>query len=300
MNWLNYHHLLYFWTVAREGSLAAAGERLGLSASTLSMQVHSLERSLGIQLFERSGRRLSLTDAGRQAVRYADDIFNLGREFVDTMKGRVDPSLRLNVGVVDGVPKLVAYRLLAPVLSRPSLRWVCMEGTLDILLTRLSSHDLDLVISDAPIPPHAHTRAFNHPLGQCGVSFFASKRQASGLRRRFPGSLNSVNWLLPTKSNSLRRSLDRWFEAHLVRPQVVGEFDDSALLKVFAQQGLGCFAGPTAIEREICRQYQVAVVGRADIKEQFFAITMQRKFHHPGVQALVDSARHDLLKLSPT
>lgn len=296
MHWLNYHHLLYFWTVAREGSLASAADRLGLTPSTLSTQVHALERSLGVELFEKSGRRLSLTEMGRVAMRYADDIFTTGREFVDTMRGVAGNSLRLHVGVADVVPKLIAYRLLAPVLGRPSLRWACLEGKVDALLTKLSAHELDLVISDAPVPPHTHTRAFNHPLGQCGVSFFASQLLAKGLRGRFPASLNEMQWLLPTSNNSLRHSLDRWFEDHQIRPRIVGEFDDSALLKVFAQQGLGGFAGPTAIEREICRQYQVAVIGRADIREQFFAITMQRKVNHPVVQALVESARKDLLR----
>jgi len=296
VNWLNYHHLLYFWTVAREGSLASAADRLGLTPSTLSTQIHTLERSLGVELFEKSGRRLSLTEMGRVAIRYAEDIFTTGRELVDTMRGVAGNSLRLHVGVADVVPKLIAYRLLAPVLGRPSLRWACLEGKVDALLAKLSAHELDLVISDAPVPPHTHTRAYNHPLGQCGLSFFASKQVASGLRRRFPASLNDMAWLLPTRNNSLRHSLDRWFEANQVRPRIVGEFEDSALLKVFAQQGLGCFAGPTAIEREICRQYQVAVIGRADIKEQFFAITMQRKVSHPVVQALVESARKDLLK----
>lgn len=296
MDWLNYHHLLYFWTVAREGTLASAGERLRLSASTLSTQISSLEQSLGVQFFERVGRRMQLTETGRVALRYADDVFSAGRAFVDAVKGRPDAPLRLHVGVVDVVPKLVAYRLLSPVLNQSSPGWTCLEGKIDALLTRLSSHELDLVLSDAPIPTNINIRAYNHPLGQCGVSFFAVKSLAARLRKRFPGSLNDAAWLLPTGNNSLRRSLDRWFDAHQIQPRVIGEFDDSALLKVFGQQGLGCFAGPSMIEREICRQYQVAVVGRADIREHFFAITMQRKFSHPAVVALVNSARHDLLR----
>lgn len=296
MDWLNYHHLLYFWTVAREGTLASAGERLRLSASTLSTQISSLEQSLGVQFFERVGRRMQLTETGRVALRYADDVFSAGRAFVDAVKGKPDAPLRLHVGVVDVVPKLVAYRLLSPVLNQSSLGWTCLEGKIDVLLARLSNHELDLVLSDAPIPTNVNIRAYNHPLGQCGVSFFAVKSLAVRLRKRFPGSLNDSAWLLPTGNNSLRRSLDRWFDAHQIQPRVIGEFDDSALLKVFGQQGLGCFAGPTVIEREICRQYQVAVVGRADIREQFFAFTMQRRFVHPAVQALVERARTDLLK----
>lgn len=297
MEWLNYHHLLYFWTVAREGSLAAAAERLHLSQLTLSTQVHALERSLGVQLFERVGRRLRLTETGRLAMRYADDIFAMGRELTDSIKGRIAGApLRLHVGVVDVVPKLIAHRLLVPAMAAESLTWVCFEGKIDQLLMRLSVHELDLVISDVPIPANVNIRAFNHPLGQCGVSIFAVRRLATKLRRSFPASLNEAPWLLPTVNNSLRRSLDRWFDVHQVRPAVVGEFEDSALLKVFGQQGLGCFAGPTAIEREICRQYQVVVVGRVDIHEQFFAITIQRRFNHPAVLALVENARQDLLR----
>lgn len=298
MDWLNYHHLLYFWIVAREGTLAAAGQRLHLSASTLSTQINALEKSLGVQFFERVGRKMQLTETGRVALRYADDIFSSGRAFVDAVKGRSGSPLRLHVGVVDVVPKLIAYRLLAPVLNQSSVGWTCLEGKIDGLLARLNSHELDLVISDAPIPSNVNIRAFNHPLGQCGVSIFAAKRAAARLRKRFPASLNDAPWLLPTGNNSLRRSLDRWFDAHHIRPHVVGEFEDSALLKVFGQQGLGCFAGPTAIELEICRQYQVSVIGRADIREQFFAITMQRRFAHAAVQALVESARSDLLRSS--
>lgn len=296
MDWLNYHHLLYFWTVAREGTLAMAAERLRVTASTLSTQISELERALGVQLFERVGRRLQLTETGRVALRYADDIFSTGRAFVDAVKGKPGTPLRLHVGVVDVVPKLVAYRLLSPVLNHSSMGWTCIEGKIEGLLTRLGSYELDLVLSDVPIPSHLNIRAYNHPLGQCGVTFFAVPRQAAQLRKRFPESLNDAVWLLPTGNNSLRRSLDRWFDAHQIRPRVVGEFEDSALLKVFGQQGLGCFAGPSAIEKEICRQYEVAVIGRADIREQFFAITMQRRFVHPAVQALVEKARTDLLK----
>jgi len=297
MEWLNYHHLLYFWTVAREGTLAAAAERLHLSQPTLSTQIHRLERALGVALFERAGRRLRLTETGRIALRYADDIFALGRELTDTVKGRPTGSpLRLHVGIVDVVPKLIAHRLLVPAMAAHALKLVCFEGKIDQLLTRLLTHDLDMVISDVAIPANVSIRAFNHPLGQSGVSIFAAKQQAATLRRGFPASLNGAPWLLPTVHNSVRRSLDRWFEANDVRPLIAAEFEDSALLKVFGQQGLGCFAGPTAIESEICRQYQVVAVGRIDVHEQFFAITMQRKFGHPAVLALVESARHDLLK----
>ncbi len=298
MDWLNYHHLLYFWTVAREGTLSAAAERLHLAQPTLSTQIKALERSLGVRLFERAGRRLQLTETGRLVLRYADDIFAIGRELLDSVRGRpTGAPLRLQVGIVDAVPKLIANQLLVPALAADPVRLVCFEGKIEQLLARLSNHELDMVIADSPIPANLNIRAFNHPLGECGVTIFASTRAAAKLRRSFPKSMDGQAWLLPTMNNSLRRSLDRWFDSNKIRPTIAGEFDDSALIKVFGQQGLGCFAGPTAIEREIMRQYQVGIVGRIDsVREQFFAITMERKFHHPAVIALANAAKSDLLK----
>lgn len=300
MDWLNYHHLLYFWTVAREGSLAAAARQLHLAQPTLSTQIHTLERSLGVELFERIGRRLQLTEIGRIVFQYADDIFTIGKEMMDTVRGRpIGAPLRLQVGIVDVVPKLIAHRLLVPALSVDAMRLICYEGKLDQLLAQLTIHELDIVISDAPIPTSISIKGFNHLLGECGVTVFAAPDMARKLRRSFPMSLDGAPWLLPTPNNSLRRALDRWFETNRIRPIIAGEFEDSALTKVFGQQGLGCFAGPTAIEREICKQYEVGVIGRIEaIREQFFAITMKRKIDHPAVIALAKSARKVLLEFN--
>ncbi|MBX3394370.1 MAG: transcriptional activator NhaR [Phycisphaerae bacterium] len=300
MDWLNYHHLLYFWTVAKEGSLAAAAKQLHLAQPTLSTQIHTLERSLGVELFERIGRRLQLTEIGRIVFQYADDIFTIGKEMMDTVRGRpIGAPLRLQVGIVDVVPKLIAHRLLVPALSVDAIRLICYEGKLDHLLAQLTLHELDIVISDAPIPTSISIKGFNHLLGECGVTVFAAKGLARKLRRSFPTSLDGAPWLLPTPNNSLRRALDRWFETSRIRPIIAGEFEDSALTKVFGQQGLGCFAGPTAIEREICKQYEVGVIGRIEaIREQFFAITMKRKIDHPAVIALAKSARQVLLEFN--
>lgn len=298
MEWLNYHHLLYFWTVAREGTLAAAAERLHLTQPTLSTQIHTLEKSLGVKLFERVGRRLQLTETGQLVFRYADDIFAIGNELIDTVRGRpTGAPLRLRVGIVDVVPKLIAHRLLVPALSATDVRLVCFEGKIDQLLARLSIHELDLVLSDAPIPANLKINGFNHLLGECGVSIFATKSMAASLRRKYPNSLSGAKWLLPMANNNLRRALDRWFDAHQIRPVIAGEFEDSALTKVFGQKGYGCFAGPSAINREICRQYQVVVVGEIEsIREQFYAITLERRVHHPAVVTLAKSAREDLLR----
>lgn len=298
MEWLNYHHLLYFWTVAREGSLSAAARSLHLAQPTLSAQIQTLEKSFGFDLFERVGRTLQLTENGRLVFQYADDIFTIGREMMDTLRGRpTGRPLRLQVGIVDVVPKLIAHRLLAPTMSTDSVRLAVYEGKFEQLLARLALHELDIVISDSPIPTSMSVKAYNHLLGECGVTVYAARDQAARLRRNFPASMNGTPWLLPMVNNSLRRALDRWFESAQIRVVITGEFEDSALTKVFAQQGLGCFAGPTAIERETCRQYDVGVVGRInEIREQFFAITMKRKIYHPAVVALAKAARQDLLQ----
>ncbi|MHC5110516.1 MAG: transcriptional activator NhaR [Planctomycetota bacterium] len=297
MEWLNYHHLHYFWLVAREGSIAAAAERLQLAQPTISTQIRALEKSFDLALFDRSGRRLQLNDAGRVVYRYADDIFALGRELQDTMKGRPSGTpLKLNVGIADVLPKLVAHRLLAPALEeRDAARITCYEGKSDQLLAQLSIHELDVVLTDAPISPHVSIKGFNHLLGECGITVFGVKKLAAKVRRRFPKSLDGAPWLLPTANTTLRRALDQWFDTIEVRPNIVGEFEDSALKKVFGQQGAGLFAAPSFIEKEICRQYDVSVAGRTeDVREQFYAISMERKVRHPIVLTLTNAARADL------
>lgn len=297
MEWLNYHHLLYFWLVAREGSLAAASAELRLAPSTVSGQVRSLERSLGEKLFARSGRRLVLTETGRVVFRYAEEIFTLGRELRDALRGRpVGKPLTLVVGVADVVPKLVARRLLETALhgSEP-VRLVCREDKPERLLAQLALHELDIVLSDGPVAPSVSVRAFSHLLGECGVVFFAKPKAAAGLRRRFPGSLDGAPVLLPAENTALRRSFDHWFASRGIRPKVVGEFEDSALLKVFGQTGLGVFAAPSVIAAEVQRQYEVRPIGRVEeIRERFYAISVERKLKHPAVIAISEAARHEL------
>ena len=297
MEWLNYHHLLYFWVVAREGGLVPAGKVLRLSHPTLSAQIHRLEDQLGEKLFARVGRKLALTDMGRVVYRYAEEIFGLGREMMDTVKGRsTGQPLRLNVGIVDILPKLVVRRLLQPALTLPEpVRMVCYEAPFDKLLADLSMHTLDIVIADSPVPAGFSVRAFNHPLGDTGVTFFARANVAKGFKRNFPRALDGAAMLLPLESSTLRRALNQWFLRHDIKPRVVAEFEDSALLKVFGANGLGVFAGPTVVEDEIRAQYAVEVLGHApEVREHFFAISVERKLKNPAVVAICEAARNDL------
>jgi LysR family transcriptional activator of nhaA len=297
MEWLNYHHLLYFWVVAREGSIARATQVLRLAQPTISAQIRSLEGQLGERLFARQGRGLVLTEAGRTVYRYADEIFGLGRELLDVVKGRpAGRPARFSVGVADVVPKLVAHRLLEPALRLAgSLRLVCREDHAERLLAALALHEVDLVLSDAPIPPSVRVRGFSHLLGECGVVIFGAPKLAAARRRGFPRSLDGAPFLLPVEATSLRRALDSWFEARGMRADVIGEFEDSALLKVFGQAGRGLFAGPAAIEREICAQYGVRVVGRIpEVRERFYAISPERRIRHPAVAAITEAARDRL------
>ncbi len=299
MDWLNYHHLLYFWMAAREGSITAASKRLRLAQPTLSAQIRSLEESLGEPLFVRTGRTISLSETGKLVYRYADEIFSLGNEMLDTLRGRpVDRPARLTVGVADVVPKLIAFRLLDPAIQLdPAPQIVCEEGKPRDLFLRLAAYELDLVITDIPVSPEMNVKAYNHLLGECGVSVFASTRLASRYRRNFPESLDGAPFLYPTANASMRRTLDQWFEAQGVQPARVAEFEDSALMKVFGQASLGLFVGPTAIEREIMRQYSVRVVGRIEnLRERFYAVSVERRVKNPAVVAIVDAAKTMLFK----
>jgi len=294
MEWLNYHHLLYFWVVAREGSIAKATQQLRLAQPTISGQIRTLEDHLGEKLFQRQGRNLVLTEMGRVVYRYADEIFGLGRELLDVVKGRpTGQPVRFVVGVADVVPKMIAHKLLEPALAMPeSVRIVCLEDRTERLLAELAVHGLDLVISDAPIGPHVKVRAFNHLLGECPVSVFAPAALAASHRRRFPKSLDGAPMLLPSENTSLRRSLDQWFETEGIRPKVVAEFEDSALLKVFGQAGHGLFPAPAAMEKEVQAQYGVRAVGRIEaVRERFYAISVERKLKHPAVLAITEAAR---------
>jgi LysR family transcriptional regulator, transcriptional activator of nhaA len=297
MEWLNYHHLRYFWAAAREGGVVRASRRLRVSQPTVSAQIRELEQALGEKLFRRQGRRLVLTEVGRLAFRYADEIFSLGRELLDTLHDRpTGRPARLSVGIANVVPKLIAYRLLAPALHLPEPMHIeCVEDRPERLLAELATYGLDLVVADAPVGPGMKVKAFNHLLGECGVSLFASERLHAQHRKGFPGSLDGAPMLLPTASAALRRDLDQWLERSGVRPRVVGEFEDSALMKAFGEAGSGIFPGPTAIEREIKAQYGVRVLARVPkLRERFYAITVERRLRHPGVVAISEAARRGL------
>jgi LysR family transcriptional activator of nhaA len=297
MEWLNYHHLLYFWTVAREGSVTRAADALQLGQPTVSAQIRTLEEAFGEKLFTRVGRNLALTEVGHVVFRYADEIFSLGSELLDTVKGRpTGRPIRFAVGIADVIPKLIAHRLLHPVLELGEpVRLVCREDKPDRLLAELAVHGLDLVLADAPLGPTHKIKAFNHLLGECGVTFFGSVPLVRAHRRGFPRSLHGARVLLPTNNTILRRALDQWFDTLGIKPVVVGEFEDSALLKVFGAAGGGMFAAPTAIEKEIRRQYGVETIGRVEsVRERFYAISVERKLKHPAVVALAEAARGEI------
>jgi LysR family transcriptional activator of nhaA len=297
MEWLNYHHLLYFWTVAKEGTVARASQELRLAQPTISGQIHRLESVLGQKLFERKGRNLVLTDVGRVVYRYADEIFSLGREMLGALEGQAGRPMRLVVGVADVLPKMIVRLLLEPALKMaPAVRVVCREDrAVEEFVAELGVHAIDVVLADAPVGPGVQVRAFNHLLGECGTTFFATRPLARTLRRGFPRSLRQAPCLLPGAKSASRRALDQWFYAHDVQPAIVGEFDDSALMHVFGEEGIGFFAGPTVIEAEIRRRFRVQVVGRADgLRQRFYAISIERKLKHPAVVAISESARRDL------
>ncbi len=295
MEWLNYHHLLYFWVVAKQGSIAQASRELRLAPPTICVQIHRLEGALGEKLFERKGRRLVLTEFGRVALRYAEEIFSLGREFLDTAKGR--PSgrpIRLVVGISDVLPKSIVYRILEPAFRlEEDVRVICREDrSAEGFMGELAMHTVDVVLSDAPASPGTSVRAFSHPLGECGTVFFAAPKLAKACRRRFPHSLDSVPFLLPGGNSALRRALEEWFDSLKIRPKVVAELDDAALAKIAGEAGLGVFAAPDVVEKEVRQRYMVQLVGRVEeVRQRFYAISVERKIRHPAVLAISDAAR---------
>jgi len=299
MEWLNYHHLLYFWTVVREGGVSKAAHKLRLAQPTVSAQIHLLEEALGERLFQRQGRSLLLTDVGRVVYRYADEIFGIGRELLETLRGRpAGRPVQLTVGVANAVPKLIVYRLLRPASrGEAAVHLVCREDNAENLLPHLATHALDVVITDTPAPPHVRVKAFNHLLGESDTTFFAPAATATRLRRRFPASLQEVPLLLPTSNTALRRGLDQWFGQQELDPHLAGEFEDSALMKVFGQGTGAVFPAPSAIERDICRFYGVRPIGRVpEVRERYYAISVERRLKHPGVLAITSAAREDLFR----
>jgi LysR family transcriptional activator of nhaA len=301
MEWLNYHHLLYFWTVAREGTIARAGSKLLLSQSTISGQIRSLERSLNTKLFERVGRNLVLSESGKLVYRYADEIFSLGRDLCASLQGQGGESMsRLEVGVADVLPRWIVFQLLQPALRMcdpEPVQLICHDDKTDRLLSRLVLNELDVVLTDVPAGPLVKVRAYNHLLGDCGVSLLASDRLAKKYRDGFPHSLDQAPFLLPMEGTALRRSLDEWFDAQEIRPSIRCEISDCDLFEAFGHGGAGVFVVPTVIELRVRRQFKVQVIGRVDsIRERYYAISTERKLKNPAVIAISEAARSRLFR----
>ena len=299
MGSLNFKHLRYFWVVAKAGGITRASERLNLTPQTISGQVSLFEDVLGYKLFIRVGRRLELTDAGRVALSYADEIFTLGEELEGVLRNPAEGRpLQFSVGVADAVPKVVAYRLLEPAMRLPEpLRIVCREGKLASLLADLAVQRLDIVIADAPMPPAVNVKGFNHLLGECGLTFFATAKLARKHKGSFPRLLDGAPLLLPGEHAAVRPRLIRWLDGQRIHPRIVGEFDDGALLKAFGRAGAGIFAAPSAIAEQVRRQYGVVAIGRTGaVTEAFYAISVERRLTHPAVVAITSAARKVLFR----
>ena len=292
---LNYKQLYYFWNVATAGGIRRAAERMHLTPQTLSGQIGELERDLGVKLFARAGRRLEITEAGKLALARADEIFQIGNELTETLKASPpEVALPFRVGLADSVPKSIAFRLLAPAFKLPaSIRLFCHRDRLENLFAELAIHKLDLVIADRQLPAGLGVKAFNHPLGRCSITFFGVHELARRYRPDFPRSLDGAPLLMP--AGSARSVLDRWFAEHGIHPHVVGEFEDTALLKTFGQAGLGLFPAPSVTREEVRRLYDVDMVGEAtDVDVRYFAISTERRLTHPAVMAVSEHARKNL------
>ncbi len=297
MEWLNYHHLLYFWTVVRLGGLAPAAEELRLAPSTISAQIRRLEDSLSERLFRKAGRRLALTDMGRLVFGYADEIFATGREMLKAVQGLpTGRPMRLVVGIADVVPKLVAQKLLEPALrlAQPA-QVVCREASPEQLVDGLARHVFDLLITDAPLGAEVKIRAHSHLLGDSGVTFVAESSLARATRGRFPGCLDGQPMLLPTANMAIRRGLDQWLGANGVRPRVVGEFEDGELLREFGTAGFGVFVVPTMVEQALVRQYRLKALGRSEaVRARVYGISPERRVEHPAAAVVFEAARRQL------
>lgn len=297
MEWLNYHHLLYFWHVAKEGSVSRAAAALHVAQPTVSAQLRLLEQSLKQRLFTRQGRSLALTAEGEAVYRYAEEIFSLGRELLETVRGEpVGSTRKFRIGISDALPKLTTYRLLEPALvMQPAFQLHVRIDKTERLLGELAVHALDLVIADGPMMPSMRVRAFSHLLGETSVSIYGTHDLARRVRRGFPGSLHGAPLLLQTKNTAVRQSLDQWFEVQKLEPSVVGEVEDMAMLQTLGEHGLGLFAAPTVVRKEICRRHHVAWVGELErVRERFYAISVERRINHPAVRLIADQARRRL------
>ena len=308
---LNFKHLRYFWMVAKTGSIARAAEQLHLTPQSISGQLGEFDDALGVKLFRRAGRNLELTDAGRRILSYAEEIFSIGDELLEVLRDqKAVKSLPFRVGIADSVSKSVAYRLVEPALHLGEpVRLVCREGRLTPLLAELAVHRLDMIIADRPMPANLNVRGYSHLLGESGVTVFGTPRLAKERSAGFPALLDNAPLLLPGEDVAIRPRLIHWMEANHLRPRIVGEFDDSALMKAFGQAGAGLFIAPTAIVDHVCEQYKVVELGRIEsVVEQVYAITTERRITHPAIVAIRKVARQDVFRtasngqplLSPT
>ncbi|RJG07668.1 transcriptional activator NhaR [Noviherbaspirillum cavernae] len=286
---LNYRHLYYFWIVAKEGSVTRAAERLDVAVQTISAQLALLEQSIGKALLAPQGRRLVLTEAGRVALSYADRIFLLGEQLQDVLaESDIGRTMRLTVGLSDSLPKLIASRLLEAALHLPErVKLICHEDDYESLLRDLSLHKLDVILTDRPVPSGATLRVFSHLLGESDTALFGVPDLARRYKAGFPKSLHGAPLLLPTRNHAIRGRLDHWFEVIEVRPDVVGEFDDNALLNTFGRNGLGLFPAPFALAGDVKEQFGAVPVGEIHVREQFYAISNERKIKHPAVEAIL-------------
>lgn len=296
MRTLNYNHLYYFWTVAREGTIARAAEVLHLTPQTISGQLGEFELRLEIRLFTRHGRRLVLTDIGRMVYDYADNIFRLGNELTDVLqRGIQNTGQRLTVGLVDEVPRLIAHRVISPAFQFDNVILTCRTGKIDELLADLSIHRIDILLSDTPLSSSLNVRAYNHLLGESGLSFFAAESQAEAYRKGFPNSLDNAPLLLPTMNSPMRRSLEQWFRKTGIRPIVRGEFEESTLQRFMGEAGIGIFVAPTVIKNEVLHHNRVRCIGDvSSIKESYYLISSERRLKNPAAAAIFDIARGDL------
>ena len=291
---INYRQLHYFWSVAKFGGVTRAAEQLHLTPQTLSGQISQLEGNLGISLFRRTGRRMELTDAGRMALTYADEIFHIGSEMEEALRdSHKERPFLFRVGIVDVVPKSIAYQLLAPTLAmQEPVHLVCREAPLDRLLAEMAIHRLDMVLADRPMPPGMDVKGYSHPLIECDVAFFAAPNLAAELAGRFPENLDGAPLLIPGEDSALRVPLMRWLDRHSLHPRIVGEFDDSALMKAFGKAGAGIFPAPAATSEETELQYGVINLGIShELRERFFAISVERRLTHPAVRAVSEGAQ---------
>lgn len=299
MRHLNYNHLLYFWTVAREGSIAKASEILHITPQTISGQLKLLEESIGESLFQRVGRGLSLTETGEVVNLYADEIFTLGAELSQRVQNKTTGMpAKLNVGILNSIPKLIAFRTIAPALELDEpIRIVCHEGELEKLLGDLAVHRIDLIISDRQVPAGLNVKAYNHRLGTSDIAFFAHKSIASRYIRKFPQSLHQAPMLLPAVNNQMRRDLDAWFDSIEVQPDIIAEVDDSALIKAFGEAAVGIFPAPNAVAKAIEHMYHTKVIGTVEsVRETYYTISPERKLKHPGVLKITEEARLQLFR----